>query len=112
MTVTARPYEIIIGPLALLELESLRVHDHRRVVEAIEERLEHEPLVENRNRKPLAPVPPELEPELAAYFPEGEPHAWELRVGPWRVIYAVIQQTVYVLRVVKKGRRTTRQALS
>ncbi len=108
----APAYQIIIGPLALLELEALRVHDHRQVLDQINERLKHEPLVENRNRKPLSPVPSELVPELAPYFPDENPHAWELRVGPWRALYIVIEQTVHVVRVVKKGRRTTGHALS
>jgi len=31
-----------------------------RIIEAIEEKLTHEPLVRSRNRKPLEPMPPAL----------------------------------------------------
>jgi hypothetical protein len=49
---------------------------------------------------------------MQIYFPDKETPAWELRVGAWRVIYAVEEQVVYVPRIVKKGRQTTGQALS
>ena len=32
-----------------------------------------------------------------------------LRVGSWRVFYVVTDRTVFVLRVVRKGRQTTGQ---
>jgi hypothetical protein len=37
---------------------------------------------------------------------------WELRVVPWRVVYAVDREMVYVLGVFRKDRKTTDEALS
>jgi mRNA-degrading endonuclease RelE of RelBE toxin-antitoxin system len=86
---------IEIAPLALAELGSLRPFDGRRVAAAIDG-LAHQPLVETRSRKPLrAPLVP----------------AWELRVGAFRVMYEVEAEVVRVLRIVRKGRKTTGEAL-
>lgn len=109
---TTTTYQIILGPLAESELHEVRAYEHRRIIEAIEQRLQHEPLVENRNRKPLDPAPPEMASELEAYFPEGVPPMWELRIGSWRAIYGIRGQEVHILRIVKKGRTTTGRALS
>ena len=37
---------------------------------------------------------------------------WQLRVRKWRVLYAVVDEIVYVVRVVEKGRKTTDEALA
>jgi mRNA-degrading endonuclease RelE of RelBE toxin-antitoxin system len=105
-------YSIIIGPLAHEELHELRVYDHRTIRDAMARHLLEAPNVESKTRKRLAPPPTELASELEVYFEGTMPEVWELRVGTWRVIYVVDGSTVYVLRVVKKGRRTTSQALS
>ena len=105
-------YSIVIGPLAEEELNELRVYDHRAIRDAMALHLAREPLSASRHRKRLTPPPPELMPELEVVFEGRLPEAWQLRVGPWRVIYVVMDGMVYVLRVVRKGRRTTGQALS
>jgi hypothetical protein len=105
-------YQIIYGLLAEEELGATRVFDHRRILAAIEAGLQNEPLVPSRNRKRIEPTPPELIPEIEKYLPTAEVEVWQLRVGAWRVIYAVAALNVYVIRIIFKGRRTTRDAVS
>ena len=107
-------YEIIFDPVADAELHALRAYDHRTIRDAIDEKLSTEPLVRTKGRKPLDPVPPEIEIEIKVYL-DGllVPEVWQLTVGAYRVLYVVIEgETVYVLRVVLKGRLTTGEALS
>ena len=68
------PYEIEFADAAIEHLRALTARQRATVVDAIEEQLSHEPLVETRNRKPLRPNP------IAA---------WELRVGLLRAFYDV-----------------------
>lgn len=56
------------------QLKALTARQREIVLDAIEEQLVHEPLVETRNRKPLRPNP--IAP-------------WELRIGELRVFYDV-----------------------
>ena len=63
-----------------------------------------------RNRKPLANTP-EIIAFVGSLFRDGPP-LWELRVGEWRVAYLVRGRQVIVLRVAKKGRKTTREVLA
>lgn len=104
-------YKIHISPQVEAELDLLRAFDHVRILEAIEEKLSHEPLVRNRNRKPLDPTPPALADFVKKLLGDVEA-VWELRVVPWRVAYAVEGRSVYVLRVFRKEQGTTDDALS
>lgn len=78
----------------------MRAFDRATVLEAIEDNLRNEPLKETRNRKPLSRIPG-LE-DLGAF--------WELRVGPWRVLYQV-EADVLVVTIVRKGRKTLGEVL-
>jgi mRNA-degrading endonuclease RelE of RelBE toxin-antitoxin system len=104
------PYEVILARQAEEEILGLRGYDQRRLRDAMANNLRHEPLMQTRNRKPL-----ETRPELVAFvselFADGPP-LWELRVGEWRVAYLVRGRQVLVLRVAKKGRKTTGEVLS
>lgn len=74
------PYEISIEELAAVELEALRVFDERRIVQAIEEQLSHQPTTVTRRRKRLDSLTPSFEHVAPV---------WELRVGEFRVFYDV-----------------------
>lgn len=67
-------YRIEFVESSKAHLKSLTARQRRKVIEAIEKQLTHEPLNETRNRKPLRPNP--IAP-------------WELRVGKLRIFYDV-----------------------
>jgi mRNA-degrading endonuclease RelE of RelBE toxin-antitoxin system len=97
------PFRIEIDPSALEELGSFRVFDRRRVAQAIEEQLTHQPEVATRNRKLLA--------EVQATFSHDLP-LWELRVGDFRDFYNVIEDVVFVRAIrAKPPHQTTEQVL-
>jgi mRNA-degrading endonuclease RelE of RelBE toxin-antitoxin system len=82
------PFEIEFSGPATQHLRALRARDRTIVLDAIEVQLQHEPLVETRDRKPLRENP------LAT---------WELRVGDFRVFYdfeAEADQPVVVINAV------------
>ena|SRR5579883_2281274 len=96
------PFEIIIDPPALEELKRIRVFDRRRIIQAIEEQLTHEPDVATRNRKPLAEVQADFSHDLPL---------WELRVGDFRVFYN-IEDAVFVRAIRDKPpHQTTERVL-
>ncbi|MBI4519186.1 MAG: type II toxin-antitoxin system RelE/ParE family toxin [Deltaproteobacteria bacterium] len=86
---------------AITHLAGLTARERSTVVDAIEEQLSYEPLVETRNRKLLKPNP------IAS---------WELRVGALHVFYDVVSiepvpggsSLVRVLAVGKKERNELR----
>src|SRR5262249_36412044 len=83
-------YDVKFAELAKAHLKALAAGQRRKVIEAIEKQLTHEPLNETRNRKPLRPNP--IAP-------------WELRVGKLQVFYdvsAVESESVYVVAVGEK----------
>lgn len=96
------PYEIEFADAAIEHLRALTARERATVVDAIEEQLSHEPLVETRNRKPLRPNP------IAA---------WELRVGSLRAFYDITSRealsarssvVVRVMAIGKKARNVLR----
>jgi mRNA-degrading endonuclease RelE of RelBE toxin-antitoxin system len=95
-----RAFAIQIVPSALAELQAIKAFYRGQIVQAIDERLPHQPLVPTRNRKPL----PDVEPSFAC-----QPPLWELRVGDYRVFYDVDEadQTVYVRAVRDKPPHAT-----
>ena len=105
-------YEVRISPPVQAQFDRLRAFDHVRIIEAIEEKLTHEPLVRSRNRKPLEPMPPALASFVKKLLGDTTVVVWELRVVPWRVAYAVEGRVVHVLRVFRKDQETTDDALS
>ena len=60
------------------------------VLDAIEQQLLHQPLLETRNRKPLRPNP--IAP-------------WELRIGKLRVFYEVAAAEPRVVRILAVGKK-------
>lgn len=95
------PYEIEFADTAINHLAELTARERSTAIDAIEEQLWHEPLVETRNRKLLRPNP------IAS---------WELRVGVLRVFYDVASTerpagtpaVVRILAVGKKDRNVLR----
>lgn len=67
-------FKLELTPEAIEDIRSLKKTDRRRVVEAMEIQLKHQPAQETRNRKKLRSN------RLAE---------WELRVGQWRIFYDV-----------------------
>ncbi|MBI1784273.1 hypothetical protein HYR69_03940 [Candidatus Sumerlaeota bacterium] len=67
-------YQIEYSPIAEDHLRALSARQRNIILDAVDEQLQHEPLVETRNRKPMRPNP--IAP-------------WELRVGDLRVYYDV-----------------------
>ena len=68
-------FRIEYMPLAVEHLRQCETRDQRRVVDAVDEQLGHQPNMPTRNRKPLRPN------DLAT---------WELRIGELRVFYDVL----------------------
>ncbi|MGH9363022.1 MAG: type II toxin-antitoxin system RelE family toxin [Thermoanaerobaculia bacterium] len=71
------------------QLRKLSAGERAQLLDAIEQQLSYEPLVETRNRKPLRPNP--VAP-------------WELRVGDLRAFYEVAAEANEVL-VLAVGRK-------
>lgn len=87
------------------DLQRLRAHNHKRILDGIEAQLFHQPLQQTRNRKPL----PGLEPPWEHVKP-----VWELRVGEYRVFYDVDETTQIVkIRAIrhKPPHKTTEEIL-
>lgn len=74
------PYEILVHEKAAEEIEGFRAFDQRRILDAIENQLSHQPTVRTKRRKCLE--------TLITTF-EHVPPIWELRVGAFRVFYDV-----------------------
>ena len=74
-------FRLELTPEALEDLRQLRAYDQRRVIQSVEEQLQHQPARETRNRKRLRPN------ELAE---------WELRVASFRVFYDVDEENELV----------------
>jgi len=68
------PYRIEYSPIAEEHLGTLTARQRAIVLDAIEEQLMREPVVETRNRKPMRPNP--VAP-------------WELRIGNLRAYYDI-----------------------
>jgi mRNA-degrading endonuclease RelE of RelBE toxin-antitoxin system len=89
------PYEIDFADSAIDHLRALTARERSTVLDAIEDQLSHEPLVETRNRKLLRPNP------IAT---------WELRVAALRVFYDVaaaepVSGTRSLVRILAVGRK-------
>jgi mRNA-degrading endonuclease RelE of RelBE toxin-antitoxin system len=77
------------------DLKHLRANERRQILDKIDEQLTYTPAQETRNQKVLTGLKPPWEHE--------EP-VWELRVGKYRVFYAVneVDQRVLILAVREK----------
>lgn len=93
-------FGIEFAPEALLELQQLRATDQRRVVDAVEKQLSHEPEKTARRRKQLVGISPPWEQVRPV---------WQLRVGDFRVFYDVDSEArLVIIRSIRlKGRQTT-----
>ncbi len=88
------PYTIDIRDVALDELQAIKPFHRRRIIDAIDSQLVHEPNVETKNRKLLTGFQPAFEHD--------EP-VWELRVGQYRVYYGVSEESkTVVVRTVRE----------
>ena len=88
------PYTIDIRDVAFDELQAIKPFYRRRIVDAIDKQLVHEPNVETRNRKELT--------GFQLDFEHDEP-VWELRVGQYRVYYDVSEESkTVVVRAVRE----------
>src|SRR5438552_2017084 len=67
----------------LEDLKGLRATDRKRILDRIEEQLQHSPTQATRNKKMLIGLKPPWEHE--------EP-VWELRIGKYRVFYDVNEE--------------------
>jgi mRNA-degrading endonuclease RelE of RelBE toxin-antitoxin system len=87
------------------DLDSLRLVDRKKVLDAVEKQLREEPSKETRHRKMLE--------GLAAPF-EAVPPVWQLSVGDLRVFYDVDdEEKVVVVRAVRRKppHKTTEEIL-
>lgn len=73
-------FTVQIVPSALQELQALKRFLRRRIVDSIDEQLQHQPTTSTRHRKVLQVT------DASFAF---EPPLWELRVGDFRVFYDV-----------------------
>ena len=100
MAKVAGTYVVELDPTADDELDRLKPFEARSILEAIRQ-LRYEAEIATRNRKPLRSV--------IVSVPEA---SWELRVGDYRVLYAVRnRRLVRLLRVIFKGRLTMNEAV-
>jgi len=98
-------FEIKLLADSVRELKGLRVHEQRRIADAIESQLRHEPIATSRNRKCLVGLTPSF---------DHVPPVWELRVGEFRVFYDVDTQAqvVYVRAVRRKPHGQTTEEIT
>jgi mRNA-degrading endonuclease RelE of RelBE toxin-antitoxin system len=78
------PYHVEFSPDAEDHLRALTARQQRRVLDAVDIQLVHQPTLETKNRKPMRPNP--VAP-------------WELRVGELRVYYDVEESPERVVLV-------------
>ncbi|MFN0136266.1 MAG: type II toxin-antitoxin system RelE family toxin [Phycisphaerae bacterium] len=81
-------YRIEFAADAIEHLRGFAARDRRRLIDAIEQQLSHQPTVETRNRKAMRPNP--LAPR-------------ELRVGEFRVYFDVMDKPESAVRVLAVG---------
>jgi mRNA-degrading endonuclease RelE of RelBE toxin-antitoxin system len=93
-------FEIRLAKGAVADLKALSRFQRATIVEAMERRLAHAPLMRTRNQKKL----PGLVPPWDQVGP-----VWQLRVGELRVFYDVdeTRSVVVVQAIRRKGRNTT-----
>ena len=78
------PYRVEYSPEAEDHLRALTARQRTTVLDAVDERLPHEPTVETKKRKPMRPNP--VAP-------------WELRIGNLRVYYDVEEEPDRVVKI-------------
>jgi mRNA-degrading endonuclease RelE of RelBE toxin-antitoxin system len=96
-------YELEFSRSVEKDMTGIRAFECKRILEAIEKQLSHEPTAETRNRKMLVNLVPPF---------EAVPPVWQLRVGDYRVFYDVDEEEgkVYVRAIRRKPpHRTTEE---
>jgi len=83
-------YAIAFAQSVREQLLTLTARERTRVLDAIEEQLSHQPLVETKHRKALRPNP--IAP-------------WELRAGYFRVFYDVAADEPDTVRILAVGQK-------
>ncbi|WP_445174501.1 type II toxin-antitoxin system RelE/ParE family toxin [Microcoleus sp.] len=81
-------YQIEYSDSAIEHLKVLTARQQRIVLDAVDQQLQYEPLVETRNRKPMEPN------SLAT---------WELRIDNLRVYYNVEGDNIYIVYIQAVG---------
>jgi len=97
-------YEIEYAEGVTDDLRRLRAHERKRILDTIEEQLNHQPMQGTRNKKPLMGLKPPWDRD--------EP-VWELRIGIYRVFYEVDEagQRVVVHAVRRKPPHQTTEEI-
>lgn len=80
-------FKVELTPEAIEDLRSFKKNESRRVIDAVEKQLKHEPTMKTRNRKKLRPN------KLAE---------WELRIDRFRVFYDVDDE-MEIVKIVAVG---------
>ena len=76
------------------DLAGLRAYDRKRILDRIEQELQHQPTRKTRNKKPIFGLQPPWDYE--------EP-IWELRIGEFRVFYDVEDaQSLVTIRAIRR----------
>lgn len=81
-------YRVDFAASAREQIRALSARQRATLFDVIERQLQHEPMVETRNRKPLRPNP--IAP-------------WELRVGELRIFYEIAAEEPDRVRVLAVG---------
>jgi len=98
-------FEIRYSAGVAADLKKLRAAHRRRILDAVRQKLSHQPLVPTKHVKLLRKLVPPF---------EAVPPIWQLRVGDYRVFYDVDEasSTVFVRAVRRKPpHRTTEEIL-
>jgi mRNA-degrading endonuclease RelE of RelBE toxin-antitoxin system len=86
--INLRMFDIEFSESVEEDLAGLRAFDRKQILDHIDLQLTHEPITETRNKKRLVGLEPPWE--------QAGP-VWELRVGEFRVFYAVDEEESRVL---------------
>lgn len=98
-------YTIEFAAAVAEDLAELPANHRRRILDAIDEQLSHQPIEVTRNRKPIVGLVPPWEHEQPV---------WELRIGEYRVFYDVDEAArLVVVRAIrhKPPHKTTEEIL-
>jgi mRNA-degrading endonuclease RelE of RelBE toxin-antitoxin system len=97
-------FAIRLGEDAVAEIAGLRAAERKRLLDAIERQLAHEPAEESKRKKMLSGLVPPWEQVRPV---------WQLRVGDLRVFYDVDESSrVVIVRAVRrKERKKTEEIL-
>ena len=93
------PFRIEFTELAESDLRELRAYERAIALDALRRGLREDANSVARNRKPLRSTIP------------GRASFWEYRVGDLRIFYDVDAETVTVLGIRRKGRKTTAEVI-